>query len=64
MESLVEMEVVRQHYSVLLREYFSRMRERLTQKNRRVSLMAIGIGFNGNNTGRENILKSGDALGM
>ena len=24
----------------------------------RVSLMAIGIGFNGNNTGRENILKS------
>ena len=32
-------------------------------KNRRVSLMAIGIGFNGNNTGRENILKSGMLLG-
>lgn len=29
----------------------------------RVSLMAIGIGFNGNNTGRENILKSGMLLG-
>ena len=31
--------------------------------NNRVSLMAIGIGFNGNNTGRENILKSGMLLG-
>ena len=29
----------------------------------RVSLMAIGIGFNPNNTGRENILKSGMLLG-
>lgn len=29
----------------------------------RVSLMAIGIGFNGNNTGRENILKAGMLLG-
>lgn len=29
----------------------------------RVSLMAIGIGFNQNNTGRENILKSGMLLG-
>lgn len=29
----------------------------------RVSLMAIGIGFNRNNTGRENILKSGMLLG-
>jgi ABC-type polysaccharide/polyol phosphate transport system ATPase subunit len=29
----------------------------------RVSLMAIGIGFNANNTGRENILKSGLLLG-
>ena len=29
----------------------------------RVGLMAIGIGFNGNNTGRENILKSGMLLG-
>ncbi len=29
----------------------------------RVSLMAIGIGFNNNNTGRENILKSGMLLG-
>ena len=29
----------------------------------RVALMAIGIGFNGNNTGRENILKSGMLLG-
>lgn len=29
----------------------------------RVSLMAIGIGFNGNNTGRENIIKSGMLLG-
>lgn len=33
-----------------------------TFKNR-VALMAIGIGFNGNNTGRENILKSGMLLG-
>lgn len=32
-------------------------------KDNRVSLMAIGIGFNGNNTGRENILKSGMLLG-
>lgn len=31
--------------------------------NNRVSLMAIGIGFNGNNTGRENIIKSGMLLG-
>lgn len=32
-------------------------------KGNNVSLMAIGIGFNGNNTGRENILKSGMLLG-
>ena len=32
-------------------------------KENRVSLMAIGIGFNPNNTGRENILKSGMLLG-
>ena len=32
-------------------------------KGNRVSLMAIGIGFNGDNTGRENILKSGMLLG-
>ena len=32
-------------------------------KQNRVSLMAIGIGFNANNTGRENILKSGMLLG-
>ncbi len=32
-------------------------------KRNRVSLMAIGIGFNSNNTGRENILKSGMLLG-
>lgn len=32
-------------------------------KNNRVSLMAIGIGFNPINTGRENILKSGMLLG-
>lgn len=32
-------------------------------KGNRVSLMAIGIGFNPNNTGRENILKSGMLLG-
>ena len=32
-------------------------------KRNRVSLMAIGIGFNCNNTGRENILKSGMLLG-
>lgn len=32
-------------------------------RGNRVSLMAIGIGFNGNNTGRENILKSGLLLG-
>lgn len=32
-------------------------------KNNRVALMAIGIGFNPNNTGRENILKSGLLLG-
>lgn len=31
--------------------------------NNRVALMAIGIGFNKNNTGRENILKSGMLLG-
>jgi ABC-type polysaccharide/polyol phosphate transport system ATPase subunit len=29
----------------------------------RAALMAIGIGFNGNNTGRENILRSGMLLG-
>ncbi len=32
-------------------------------RGNRVSLMAIGIGFNPNNTGRENILKSGMLLG-
>ncbi len=32
-------------------------------KGNRVSLMAIGIGFNPRNTGRENILKSGMLLG-
>ena len=32
-------------------------------KGNRVSLMAIGIGFNPNNTGRDNILKSGMLLG-
>lgn len=32
-------------------------------KGNRVSLMAIGIGFNPNNTGRENIIKSGMLLG-
>lgn len=32
-------------------------------KGNRVSLMAIGIGFNPSNTGRENILKSGMLLG-
>lgn len=32
-------------------------------KGNRVSLMAIGIGFNAHNTGRENILKSGMLLG-
>ncbi len=32
-------------------------------KGNRVSLMAIGVGFNPNNTGRENILKSGMLLG-
>ncbi len=32
-------------------------------KGNKVSLMAIGIGFNPNNTGRENILKSGMLLG-
>lgn len=32
-------------------------------KGNRVSLMAIGIGFNPNNTGRENIVKSGLLLG-
>ena len=32
-------------------------------KGNRVSLMAIGIGSDGNNTGRENILKSGMLLG-
>ncbi len=36
---------------------------RIDTKGNRVSLMAIGIGFNGNNTGRENILKSGMLLG-
>ncbi len=32
-------------------------------KGNRVALMSIGIGFNPNNTGRENILKSGMLLG-
>lgn len=32
-------------------------------KGNRVSLMAIGVGFNPNNTGRENILTSGMLLG-
>lgn len=32
-------------------------------KGNRVSLMAIGIGFNPRNTGRENVLKSGMLLG-
>lgn len=32
-------------------------------RGNRVSLMAIGIGFNASNTGRENILKSGMLLG-
>lgn len=32
-------------------------------KGNRVSLMAIGVGFNRNNTGRENILKAGMLLG-
>ena len=36
---------------------------KIDTKGNRVSLMAIGIGFNGNNTGRENILKSGMLLG-
>lgn len=36
---------------------------RIDTHGNRVSLMAIGIGFNGNNTGRENILKSGMLLG-
>ena len=35
----------------------------IDKHNNRVSLMAIGIGFNQNNTGRENILKSGMLLG-
>ena len=35
----------------------------IVTKGNRVSLMAIGIGFNPNNTGRENILKSGMLLG-
>lgn len=36
---------------------------RIDTHGNRVSLMAIGIGFNANNTGRENILKSGMLLG-
>lgn len=36
---------------------------RIDTHGNRVSLMAIGIGFNPNNTGRENILKSGMLLG-
>lgn len=36
---------------------------RIDLHGNRASLMAIGIGFNGNNTGRENILKSGMLLG-
>lgn len=35
----------------------------IDRKGNRVSLMAIGIGFNSNNTGRENIMKSGMLLG-
>ena len=35
----------------------------IDKKRNRVSLMAIGIGFNPNNTGRENIMKSGMLLG-
>ncbi|MBO5057619.1 MAG: ABC transporter ATP-binding protein [Lachnospiraceae bacterium] len=35
----------------------------IDKKGNRVSLMAIGIGFNPNNTGRENIMKSGMLLG-
>lgn len=36
---------------------------RIETYGNRVSLMAIGIGFNPNNTGRENIFKSGMLLG-
>ncbi len=36
---------------------------RIDAHGNRVALMAIGIGFNSNNTGRENILKSGMLLG-
>lgn len=36
---------------------------KIDTKGNRVSLMAIGIGFNANNTGRENIVKSGLLLG-
>ena len=36
---------------------------KIDTKGNRVSLMAIGIGFNQNNTGRENIMKSGLLLG-
>ena len=36
---------------------------KIDTKGNRVSLMAIGIGFNPNNTGRENIIKSGLLLG-
>lgn len=36
---------------------------KIDSKGNRVSLMAIGIGFNQNNTGRENIMKSGLLLG-
>lgn len=35
----------------------------IDKRGNRVSLMAIGIGFNPNNTGRENIMKSGMLLG-
>lgn len=52
--------------STLLRSVagiFQPDRGRIDTKGNRVSLMAIGIGFNSNNTGRENILKSGMLLG-
>ena len=52
--------------STLLRSVagiFQPDRGRIDAKGNRVSLMAIGIGFNNSNTGRENILKSGMLLG-
>lgn len=47
----------------LIIEIFQPDEGRIDTHGNRVSLMAIGIGFNGNNTGRENILKSGMLLG-